>query len=199
MAPVTSVPRGTDALAGLHRDHYTPMVRLATVILGDVGLAEQVVQDAFVRLHVRWGGIRDLDAAPGYLRSAVLNGARSQLRRHKVRDRFARRRTVDRPVPSPETSALDRDDHDRMIGALRRLSSRQREALTLRYYLDLPEAEIATAMGVSPGSVKTHLHRGLANLAAILGESPDERDEPDDRPTGAQTDAMEDARKEERR
>jgi RNA polymerase sigma-70 factor (sigma-E family) len=180
MTRVNSVPRGNDALATLHRDHYSPMVRLAVVVLGDVGLAEQVVQDAFVKLQVRWGGIRDVEAAPAYLRSAVLNGARSQLRRHKVRDRFARRRTVDPAVTTPEASALVRDDQDRMVRALRQLSDRQREALTLRYYLDLPEAEIAATMGVSPGSVKTHLHRGLANLAAILDERQD-NDDRDDR------------------
>jgi RNA polymerase sigma-70 factor (sigma-E family) len=179
MAPVTSVPfagragrvdASADPLAVLHREHYRSLVRLAAIVLGDVGLAEQVVQDAFVRLQVRWGGLRDLDKAPAYLRAAVLNGARSQLRRHKVRDRFAGRRTVERHVTTPEAATLDIDDHDRMIGALRRLSARQREALTLRYYLDLPEVEIAATMGVSPGSVKTHLHRGLANLAAVLSE-----------------------------
>jgi RNA polymerase sigma-70 factor (sigma-E family) len=171
MTRVSSLSRGNDALATLHRDHYASMVRLAVVVLGDLGLAEQVVQDAFVKLQVRWGGIRDIEAAPAYLRSAVLNGARSQLRRHKVRDRFARRRTVDPATTTPEASALVRDDQDRMVKALRQLSDRQREALTLRYYLDLPEAEIAATMGVSQGSVKTHLHRGLANLAAILDEN----------------------------
>jgi RNA polymerase sigma-70 factor (sigma-E family) len=158
-----------DQLALLHREHFRPLVRLAAIVLGDVGLAEQVVQDAFVKLQLRWGGVRDLDKAPAYLRAAVLNGARSQLRRHKVRDRFSARRTVERPVTTPEAAALDIDDHDRMITALRRLSARQREALTLRYYLDLPEAEIAATMGVSAGSVKAHLHRGLANLGALLG------------------------------
>jgi RNA polymerase sigma-70 factor (sigma-E family) len=184
MATVTSLPfagRGrsgrasrvdarADPLAVLHREHYRSLVRLAAIVLGDVGLAEQVVQDAFVRLQVRWGGRRDIDNAAAYLRTAVLNGARSQLRRHKVRDRFAGRRTVEPMVTSPEAATLDIDDHDRMISALRQLSARQREALTLRYYLDLPEVEIAATMGVSPGSVKTHLHRGLANLAAVLSE-----------------------------
>jgi RNA polymerase sigma-70 factor (sigma-E family) len=160
-----------DHLTMLHREHFRPLVRIAAIVLGDVGLAEQVVQDAFVKLQVRWGGLRDLDKAPAYLRAAVLNGARSQLRRHKVRDRFAARRTVERQVPTPEAAAVDIDDHDRMITALRRLSARQREALTLRYYLDLPEAEIAAAMGVSAGSVKAHLHRGLANLAEMLGHT----------------------------
>jgi RNA polymerase sigma-70 factor (sigma-E family) len=164
-----------DPLAVLHQEHYKSLVRLAAIVLGDVGLGEQVVQDAFVHLQLRWGGLRDMDKAPGYLRAAVLNGARSQLRRHKVRDRFAGRRTRDRAVTTPEASAVERDDHDRMITALRRLSGRQREALTLRYYLDLPEAEIATTMGVSPGSVKTHLHRGLANLAAVLSEDTNDQ------------------------
>jgi len=159
-----------DPLAVLHREHYRSLVRLAVIVLGDVGLSEQVVQDAFVRLQLRWGGLRAVDKAPAYLRSAVLNGARSQLRRQKVRDRFAGRHTVDRTVTTPETSAVASDEHDRMIVALRGLSVRQREALTLRFYLDLPEAEIAAAMGVSPGSVKTHLHRGLANLATALSE-----------------------------
>jgi RNA polymerase sigma-70 factor (sigma-E family) len=188
MAPVTSVPfagrtgrdrrnrqtgrvdASSDQLAELHREQYRSLVRLAAIVLGDMGLAEQVVQDAFVRLQVRWGGLRDLDKAPAYLRAAVLNGARSQLRRHKVRDRFAGRRTVERHVTTPEAAAVGIDEHDRMITALRSLSARQREALTLRYYLDLPEVEIAATMGVSPGSVKTHLHRGLANLAAVLPE-----------------------------
>jgi RNA polymerase sigma-70 factor (sigma-E family) len=165
-AEVVATP--ADQLATLHREHFRPLVRIAAIVLGDVGLAEQVVQDAFVKLQVRWGGLRDVDKAPAYLRSAVLNGARSQLRRHKVRDRFAARRTVERQVPTPEAAAVEIDDHDRMITALRRLSARQREALTLRYYLDLPEAEIAAAMGVSAGSVKAHLHRGLANLGEML-------------------------------
>lgn len=181
LAPVRSARAGRaaaradapgDQLAALHREHYRSLVRLAGIVLGDVGLAEQVVQDAFVKLQLRSGGLRDLDNAPAYLRAAVLNGARSLLRRHKVRDRFAGRRTVEREVVTPEAAAVGGDDHDRMIAALRRLSARQREALTLRYYLDLPEAEIAAAMGVSPGAVKSHLHRGLANLAALLPGDP---------------------------
>ncbi len=165
-----AVGRVDDPLAGLHRDHYPALVRLASLVLGDVGLAEQVVQDAFVKLHLRWGGLRQLDKAPAYLRSAVLNGARSHLRHQKVRDRHEARRTVPPSVITPERAALERAEHERVVFALRLLPDRQREALVLRYYLDLPEAEIAAAMGVSAGSVKTHLHRGLATLARSLGE-----------------------------
>jgi RNA polymerase sigma-70 factor (sigma-E family) len=159
-----------DALALLHRENYASLVRLATLVVGDVGLAEQVTQDAFVKLHLRWGGLRRIDKAPAYLRSAVLNGARSQLRRRKVKDRYDARRTVAPTVVTPESAALGRDDHDRLVAAVRRLPDRQREAVALRYYLDLSEADIAATMGVSTGSVKSHLHRGLASLARDLGE-----------------------------
>jgi RNA polymerase sigma factor (sigma-70 family) len=159
-----------DPLEALHREHYAALVRLATLVLGDLGLAEQVTQDAFIKLQLRWGGLRQVDRAPAYLRSAVLNGARSQLRHHKVRDRYAGRRTVAPAVATPEASMLAHDTHDRVVAALRTLAPRQREALALRYYLDLAEADIAAAMGVSAGSVKVHLHRGIAALSRALGE-----------------------------
>ena len=162
-----------DALTTLHRENYAGLVRMATIVLGDPGLAEQVVQDAFVRLQMRWRGMRGIDRPAAYLRSAVLNGCRSQLRRHRVRDRHAARRTAPPALAGPESAALARDDHDRVIAALRTLPARQREAVVLRYYLDLGEADIAAAMRVSAGSVKTHLHRGLAALSRVLEE--DER------------------------
>jgi RNA polymerase sigma-70 factor (sigma-E family) len=163
--------RDADPMEVLHREHYASLVRLASLMLGDVGLAEQVVQDAFVKLQLRWGGLRHLDRAPAYLRSSVMNGARSQLRRQKVRDRHDARRTVAPAAGTPEASVVAADEHDRVVAALRRLPERQREALALRYFLDLPEAETAAAMGVSAGSVKTHMHRGLAALAQLLGEN----------------------------
>ena len=163
-----------DPLATLHRDHYASLVRLASVMLGDVGVAEQVVQDAFVKLAVRWGGLRRIENPPAYLRSIVLNGCRSHLRHRKVGDRYDARRTVSTAVATPEAEALAHAEHDRMVAALRRLPGRQREALVLRYYMDLPEAAIAATMRVSPGSVKTHLHRGLAALAQQLGELGEE-------------------------
>jgi RNA polymerase sigma-70 factor (sigma-E family) len=168
----TTVPAAPedDRLAELHREHYTALVRMATLVVGDRGVAEQLTQDAFVKLHLRWGGLRRLDRAPAYLRSAVLNGARSHLRRRQVSDRYDARRTATPIAPTPESSALAGADRDRVVGALRLLPERQREAVVLRYYVDLPEADIAAAMGVSAGSVKSHLHRGLATLARHLGE-----------------------------
>jgi RNA polymerase sigma-70 factor (sigma-E family) len=159
-----------DPLAVLYREHYRPLVRLANLLLGDQARSEEVVQDAFVRLQLKWGGLRRLDRAPAYLRSAVLNGARSALRHNRVVDCDLERRRPVSDAPSAESGAVASDDRSRMVAALRRLPERQRTALALRYYLDLSEAEVADAMGVSAGSVKTHLHRGLASLATMVGE-----------------------------
>jgi RNA polymerase sigma-70 factor (sigma-E family) len=164
----------SDRLADLHREHYRSLVRLAYLLLGNHALSEEVVQDAFVKLQLRWGGLRHVDKAPAYLRSAVLNGARSALRHRKVVDRVDARRTAEPASVSPEAETLASLDHDRIVAALRRLPDRQREALALRYYLDLSEAEMAQAMGVSAGSVKTHAHRGLATLARLLDEEEEE-------------------------
>jgi RNA polymerase sigma-70 factor (sigma-E family) len=156
------------ALEALFRTEQRDLLRLATLLLGDRGAAEEVVQDAFVKLHLGWRRLRDPARADAWLRSAVLNGARSQLRRRSVRRRH---QEVDvRAAASAEVGALAGDEHARMLAALHQLPARQREAHVLRYYVDLSEAEIAAAMGVSAGSVKTHAHRGLAALATILGE-----------------------------
>jgi RNA polymerase sigma-70 factor (sigma-E family) len=159
-----------DPLTALHRDHYRSLVRLASLLLGDVESSEEVVQDAFVKMHTRLGGVRDPEKAPAYLRSVVLNGARSLLRKRKVRERHAERRSLELVNPSAENGAIGSAEHSRMLAALGELPERQREALVLRYYLDLSEADIAAAMGVSAGSVKTHIHRGLASLTQRLEE-----------------------------
>ncbi len=159
---------GGDALARLHRAQYLDLVRLAALLLGDRGRAEEVVQDAFVKLAARPRLLRDADRAPAYLRSVVLNGARSALRHGKVVDRHASRHLRSVDASAADVGALASDEHRRMIEALRALPDRQREALALKFYGELSELEIAAAMGLSPGSVKTHVHRGLATLAARL-------------------------------
>lgn len=154
------------AVEALFVGHYRSLVRLAVLLLGDRQAAEEVVQDAFVRLQISWPRLRDPERAPAWLRSVVLNGARSRLRGERVR-----RRHLD-VVPgldeSPEAGAVAADEHRRMVAALGRLPQRQREALILKFYLELSEAETAAAMGVSAGSVKTHVHRGLARLAELV-------------------------------
>ena len=155
-----------EEVARLHRQHYRSLVRLAALLLDDVGSSEEVVQDAFVKMQLGWGRLADSERAPAYLRSVVLNGARSRMRRRQVRARHLQ--AVPPAAPSAEAGALAADDHDRMVAAVKRLPARQREAVVLRYYLDLSEAEMATTMGISAGSVKTHLHRGLAALHETL-------------------------------
>jgi RNA polymerase sigma-70 factor (sigma-E family) len=136
------------------------------MLLHDPSDAEEVVQDAFVQTHLAWGRLRESDKALPYLRSAVLNGARSRLRHQKVVARFDP--GPPSPGASPEAAVMAGDDRRQLMTALRSLPDRQRECLVLRYYLDLSEAEIAAVLGISAGSVKTHAHRGLAALSARL-------------------------------
>jgi RNA polymerase sigma-70 factor (sigma-E family) len=157
----------TSLVADLHRAEYGNLVRLARLLLDDVATSEEVVQDAFVALQLRWRTIREPDKAAAWLRSAVLNGARSQLRRRRVRERFVPGSSVGPPA---DRGALAADEHRRVVEALRQLPRRQQEALVLRFYLELNERETADAMGVSTGSVKTHIHRGLAALTPLLEE-----------------------------
>jgi RNA polymerase sigma-70 factor (sigma-E family) len=156
-------------LVALYRAHHRDMVRLAGLLVDDRGSAEEVVQDAFVAMARR--GAQGLDDPEAYLRTAVLNGARSALRRRRVRRRHLRR--VDGPAAAPgaDQSVLVDEDARQVLAALDRLSERQREVLVLRYWAELTEAEIASTLGISAGSVKTHAHRGIAALAQIL-EAP---------------------------
>ncbi len=160
-----TTPFTADALESVYLAHYRSLVRLASLLIDDVGTCEEVVQDAFVRVWRRGPTLQADDRLPAYLRSAVLNGARSHLRRSLV----ARRHPQLVPEPSPGADAGARTgDHARVLAALRSLPDRQREVLALRYYLDLSEAEIADILRISAGSVKTHAHRGLATLADRL-------------------------------
>jgi RNA polymerase sigma-70 factor (sigma-E family) len=158
-----------EAVTQLFTTQYRPMVRLATLLVHDAGLAEELTQDAFVGLHSRWGRLRDPQRAVAYLRQSVVNRARSALRHRGVVDRFLRRQSEPMTVPSAESLALDAPDHSNVLAAVRRLPARQREALVLRYYADLSEAQTAEAMGVSEGAVKSHTFRALATLRTMLG------------------------------
>ncbi len=154
------------ALTALYTSHYRQLVRLAALLLDDLSTSEEVVQDAYVRMHGSWHRIRDPEAAVGYLRTTVVNLARSRLRRRQVAQRHAPKPMPD--APSAEHGAFERLERERLIHALRQLPPRQRECLVLRYYADLSEAQIAEAMGISPGAVKSHASRGMAALRASL-------------------------------
>lgn len=167
MAP--PLRRAEPWLVALHRAHHRDLVRLATLLVDDQGSGEEAVQDAYVALARRGPvGVEDPEA---YLRTAVVNNARSALRKRRVRRNHLRSVQRDRAAPGADQAVLLDEDARRVLAALDELSERQREVLVLRYWADLSEAEIATALGISAGSVKTHAHRGIAALARIL-EAP---------------------------
>ena len=164
----------TVAAAELFNAHYAPLVRTARLLVSDQETAEDVVMDAYAALYRRWAAIRDPDDAFRYLRSSVLNGARSKVRRRIVRRRHDGA-SLDLPgraeLPSearePEVSTSS-TNRVLVVGLLRGLPPRQRQVLVMRYLLDMSEAEVAAELGIRPGSVKTHAWRGLAALARVL-------------------------------
>ena len=151
------------AVADLFNEHYSPLVGLAVVLTGDRELAEDVVQDAFANLLRGWDRLLDVDAAPAYLRTSVVNLARSALRRRWVRMRRAS------PVA---TSIDDLDPTERLaiVVALRVLPYRQRVCLALRFYEGLSTNEVARVMGTSVGTVKSQTHKAIKRLERILEE-----------------------------
>ncbi len=163
---MTATQDADEALVALYTAHYRRLVRLAVLLLHDTAAAEDVVQDAFVAMHGSWRRLRDRDRADAYLRQAVVNGARSRLRHRAVVE--THRPDPPPTPPGPEQVALDTARRAEVMAALRRLPMRQREALVLRYYGELSEAEVADAMGISTGAVKSHVARGMAALRTTL-------------------------------
>ena len=161
-------PRGDDGateISALFRDRYPEMVRLADLLGADD--PEDIAQEAFARLIRRHDSLRDPAAALAYVRTSVCNLTRNRHRHLRV----VRLRTpAARHEDSSEQAVILREDHREVLAALAGLPPRRREAIVLRYWLDLSEREIATVMGVSPGTVKSNVSRGLATLAATLGE-----------------------------
>jgi RNA polymerase sigma-70 factor (sigma-E family) len=147
----------------LFRARYLEMVRLAGLLGADD--PEDIAQEAFTRLMNKEPDLGDAQAALPYLRAIVVNLTRNRHRHLRV----ARLRGPSAAGPdSCEQSPIAYEDHQEVIAALAGLPSRRREAIVLRYWLDLPEREIAAAMGVSLGTVKSQLSRGLAALAHAL-------------------------------
>jgi RNA polymerase sigma-70 factor (sigma-E family) len=155
-----------DAVTALYEAHYRALVRLAALLLRNVATAEEVVQDSFVAMHGKWRRLRDPDRALAYLRQSVVNRSRSALRHQQVVERHAPAPPPD--MPSAEHEALNGLEHARVMEAVRALPRRQREVLVLRYYADLSEAQIADAIGISRGAVKSHASRGMSALRTTL-------------------------------
>ncbi|MEU6802415.1 SigE family RNA polymerase sigma factor [Streptomyces neyagawaensis] len=168
LAPATSDPVDVEREAGVARLfelHYSSMLRLAVLLGADD--PENVVAEAYYQIYRKWRRLKDAEAAEAYLRSTVCNLTRMRIRHLQV----VRRHTEtppDEAVASAESTALLHDDQRVLIGALQQLPARQREALVLRHWLGLKESEIAAAMGISCGSVKTHTARGLAALTQAM-------------------------------
>jgi RNA polymerase sigma-70 factor (sigma-E family) len=163
------------ALEQLYAAHWRQLIRLSVLLVRDVATAEEIVQDAFVAVHGRWSRLRDHDKGLAYLRQAVVNRSRSALRHRAVVARHVARESVPRPAPGADEAALVTDRRDAVLDAMRELPDRQREVLALRYYLDLSEAEIADALGISRGAVKSHASRGSATLRTLLSDYLEER------------------------
>jgi RNA polymerase sigma-70 factor (sigma-E family) len=159
-------PPPAAAVTALYQAHALGLIRLAHIILGDRQSAEDVVQEAFYGLYRRWGHLSDTGNALRYLRSSVLNGSRSLLRRRTPRERPG----LSLPEVSAEAAVLSGEERQQVMAAVRRLPRRQREALVLRFYLDLSEGEIAATMGIGQSTVRSATHRALASLGRMLQE-----------------------------
>jgi RNA polymerase sigma-70 factor (sigma-E family) len=164
--PATETPPVQLTLEDLYRTHRMRLVRLALLLVDEPATAEDVVQDAFSGLHRNWGNLRDGAAAVGYLRTAVVNGSRSVLRRRKTARDYTPPHAVN--ARSAESLAMLTAEHQAVVQALSQLPPRQREVLVLRYYGGLSEAEIADAAGISKGTVKSTASRALDALQKIM-------------------------------
>jgi RNA polymerase sigma-70 factor (sigma-E family) len=151
----------TGRLADLYARHAGEAIRLAYMLTGDRQLAEDLVQDAFVRLAGRLVHLRDPAAFDAYLRRTVVNLTNSYFRRKRLERAYVRRTAAE---PLRTTNAPDTDRRDELWRDLQRLPARQRTAIVLRIYEDLPEQRVAEIMGCRPGTVRSLLSRGLAEL-----------------------------------
>jgi RNA polymerase sigma-70 factor (sigma-E family) len=155
------------ALTQTYQAHYGSLLRLAALLLDDAASCEDVVQEAFIRVHLASRRLRDPDKTLAYLRQTVVNLSRSTLRRRLVGLRLA-----PKPMPdaaSAEEAAYDSLERDELIQALRGLQRRQREVIVLRYFSELTEAEVANTLGISIGSVKAYGSRGIDALRTAMG------------------------------
>ncbi|MFC6881869.1 MULTISPECIES: RNA polymerase sigma factor [Actinomadura] len=159
--------RPADALSALFQSHARKFVHIAVLLIGDEGLAEEVVQEAYLGLHRRWKREGPPESPEAYLRTSVVNGCRSALRRRQTAARARVLHLV--PESAADAETLRREEQAAVLAALDRLSRRQREVLVLRFYLGLDDAEIGAALGVSRGTVSSTISRALRGMEDLLG------------------------------
>jgi RNA polymerase sigma-70 factor (sigma-E family) len=152
------------AFVDFFADEYWPLRRVALLLTGNWQEADELAQEAFARTYAAWGRLRRPDRAAAYARKVLVNRHRSLLRRAVVEARYLLTQRGEEPY-EPDFGGEDQ----LLWRALRQLPVRQRHALVLRFYLDLPEAEVARLLGVPVGTVKSWVHRGLARMRARLG------------------------------
>lgn len=159
------------AVAALFDEHYAGLCRLATLLLDDPGQAEEAVQEAFLRTFVGWRRLRHPERAGAYLRAAVVNQCRSRGRRRATERRGNQAVWA---VTSEDAGAEDPERTGEVLAvleAVRALPARQREAVVLRYYADLSEADVARALGCAVGTVKSQLSKARTTLSGLLAET----------------------------
>lgn len=164
---VTALPPTADAVLGrVFRAHYSGLVAMARLLIDRPEEAEEIVQEAFCRAYAGWSRLRDPDDPLPYLRTSVVNLCRSGLRRRRtVRAQPA---PVEAFSPGADERALLTVHQKSIVAALTSLPQKQRECVALRYLLECSTAETAAALGISEGTVKSHLSRALRNLEAAL-------------------------------
>jgi RNA polymerase sigma-70 factor (sigma-E family) len=161
---------GSSKLADLYERSGPGSIRLAYLLTGDRGVAEDIAQDAFVRVVGHLGHLRDASSFDAYLRRTVVNLSKNHFRRRAVERRFLARAAEPEPVPGPEGASIDRHT---IVHALGRLPQRQRAAIVLRYYEDLPEDTIASVLRCRPATVRSLVARGVQTLRSDLREAID--------------------------
>jgi RNA polymerase sigma-70 factor (sigma-E family) len=155
-----------DAVGELYREHAARVVRLAFLLTGHTGAAEEIAQEAFVAVWRSWDRIRSPDGAYAYLRKTVLNASRSFLRRKALELRHSLARADD-------AVRIDSDDRVDVLRAVARLPRRQRECVVLRFYEDLTEAETARVLGIAVGTVKSQTFKALRRLEKVMRDDAD--------------------------
>jgi RNA polymerase sigma-70 factor (sigma-E family) len=156
-----------DHLTETYRQHYRSLLGLAALLLDDTASCEDVVQEAFIRVHSARKRVKDPEKTLAYLRQTVVNLSRSALRR-----RITGLKLLSKPMPdmaSAEEGAYEQLERDQLIKAMRGLQRRQREVLVLRYFADMTETQVAESLGISLGSVKAYGSRGIAALRIAMG------------------------------
>ena len=168
-AVIVGINRDT-LVAQLFEQEGAALVRMARLFTDDRNAAEDLVQEAFIRLHKSAHRIHSEDKAASYLRSIVINLTRDHNRRGLMSLRHQEAVPAGTTPEAPEDRLLLDEEQMRLLDEVRALSPRQRDCIFLRFYLELSEREIADVLSISPNSVKTHCRRGLASLRETIGD-----------------------------